>query len=48
MIQLIPLLGIYLKTMKILILKDMSIPMFIAAFVYNSQDIETTYVSSDG
>ena len=40
----IPLLGIYTKETRIE--RDMSTPMFIAAFtVYNSQDMETTQMS---
>ena len=44
----IPLLGIYPKEMKILTRKDICTHMFIAALIYNSQDMETTYVSING
>ena len=37
-----PLLGIYLKKTKALIQKDTCTSMFIAAFFYNSQDMEAT------
>ena len=40
----IPLLGIYPE--KTMTRKDTCTPMFIAAHIYNSQDMETTYIST--
>ena len=44
----IPLLGIYLKKMKMLSWKCISTFMFYCSIIYNSQHIETTYASIVG
>ena len=37
----IPLLGLYPKNPETLIQKNLCTPMFIAAFIYNNQELET-------